>query len=260
MKISLKALAIAAILLVNTTACFAKPNGLDKIKKSGILTVGVKDDVPGFGYLNPGTKQFEGLEIDIAKAIAKKFFGNADKVKFVTVNAKNRGPFLNQDRVDMVIATFTVTDERQQSYDFSDVYYTDSVGIMVKKASGITNFKDLENKKIGVTQGSMTSTAMKNAAIKESVFINVVNYPSNQTLKDALDKGDIDAFCIDKAILHGYIDSSVTILPERYDEMKYAVAIKKDNTAVTKAVNEVIRAMVTSGELDTLLEKNGLSN
>ncbi|MBQ6780870.1 MAG: transporter substrate-binding domain-containing protein [Treponema sp.] len=259
MKFSLKALAIAAILLTNTTACFAKPNGLDQIKKTGSLTVGVKDDVPGFGYMNPATRQFEGLEIDLAKAIAKKIFGNADKVKFVAVNAKNRGPFLNQDRVDMIIATFTVTDERRQNYDFSDIYYTDSVGIMVKKASGITNFKDLENKKVGVTQGSMTATTMKNAMIKESVFANVVNYPSNQTLKDALDHGEIDAFCIDKAILHGYLDSSVTILPERYDEMKYGVAIKKDNTAVTKVVNEVIRDMVKSGELDKLLAKHGLN-
>lgn len=257
-KVSLKTLFFAALMALFLTHVCAKPNAIDRIKRAGTLTVGVKDDVPGFGYLNPDTKEYEGIEIDIAKAVAKQILGSESKVTFVPVNAKNRSAFLNQDRVDFVIATFTVTDERKQNYDFSDVYYTDSVGLMVKKSSGITSFKNLENKKIGVTQGSMTTTTIKNAAIKEGVFLNVVTYPSNQTLKDALDHNEIDAFAIDTSILHGYLDESVTILPEHYDEMMYAVAIKKDNTAVTKQVNEVIRNLVKTGEMDKILAKYGL--
>ena len=258
MKKSFKFLFIATLLATIVGSAFAKPNGIDRIKRVGTLTVGVKDDVPGFGFLNPNTKEFEGLEIDLAKAIAKQILGNESKVIFVPVNAKNRSAFLNQDRVDLVIATFTVTEERKQNYDFSDIYYTDSVGLMVKKASGITSFKNLENKKVGVTQGSMTATTIKNAAIKEGVFLSCVTYPSNQTLKDALDHGEIDAFCIDNSILHGYLDDSVIILPEHYDEMMYAVAIKKDNNAVTKQVNTVIQNLVKTGELDKLLVKHGL--
>ena len=258
MKFSRTIVCMALVLIAAAGMLSAKSNGLDQIKRNGVLTVGVKDDVPGFGYLNPNTRQYEGLEIDIAKAIAKKIFGNESKIKFVPVNAKNRGAFLNQDRVDIVVATFTVTDERKHNFDFSDIYYTDSVGIMVKKNSGITSFKNLENKKIGVAQGSITATTMKNAAIKEGVFVNIVNYPSNRTLKDALDNGEIEACCIDKSILHGYQDSSCTILPERYDEMKYGVAIKKDNGPVTKVVNEVIRDIIKSGQLDKLLIKHKL--
>lgn len=104
----------------------------------------------------------------------------------------------------------------------------------------------------------MTVTTIKNAAIKEGVFLHCVTYPSNQTLKDALDHGEIDAFAIDHSILHGYLDESVTILPEHYDEMMYAVAVKKDNNAVTKQVNEVIRNLIKSGELETLLAKHNL--
>lgn len=260
MKITIKSFFVAALFATALGGAFAKPNGVDRIKRAGTLIVGVKDDVPGFGFQNQTTKEYEGLEIDLAKAIAKQILGNESKVTFVTVNAKNRSAFLNQERVDMVIATFTVTEERKQNYDFSDVYYTDSVGIMVKKASGITSFKNLENKKVGITQGSMTTTTIKNAAIKEGVFLNVVTYPSNQTLKDALDHNEIDAFAIDNSILHGYIDDSVTILPEHFDEMMYAIAIKKDNTAVTKQVNEVIRNLIKTGELDKLLAKHGLKH
>ena len=258
MKFQLKSCFLVFIMLSASALLSAKPNGVDKIKRAGVLTVGVKDDVPGFSRLNPETKQYEGLEIDIARAIAKQILGNESKVNFVPVTAKNRSAFLIQDRVDLVIATFTVTEERKQNYDFSDVYYTDSVGLMVRKSSGIVSFKDLENKKIGITQGSMTVSTIKNAAIKEGVFINCVTYPSNQTLKDALNHGEIDAFCIDTSILHGYLDDSLLILPEHFDEMKYAVAIKKDNTAVTKQVNKVIRNLIKSGELDSMLKKNNL--
>ena len=235
------------IVLLMMGSAFAKPNGLDRIKRAGTLTVGIKNDVPGFGYLNPKTNQYEGI-------------GSEDKITFVPVNAKNRSAFLNQDRVDIVAATFTVTDERKQNYDFSDIYYTDSVGLMVKRSSSITSFRSLENKKIGVTQGSMTITSIKNAAIKEGVFINVVTYPSNRTLKDALDHGEIDAFAIDTSILHGYSGDDVRILPEHYDEMHYAVAIKKDNSAVTKLVNEVIKEMIKDGELEKILIKYNLKD
>lgn len=258
MKYSIKTLLAVAFLTTSLGMLWAKQNGIDKIKHAGVLTVGVKEDVPGFGYLNPNTKEYEGLEIDIAKAIAKQILGSESKIAFVPVTAKNRSAFLNQDKVDMVIATFTVTEERKQNYDFSDIYYTDSVGLMVKKNSGITAFRNLENKRVGVTQGSMTITTIKNAAIKGGVFLNCITYPSNQTLKDALNHGEIDAFAIDNSILHGYIDDSVTILPEHYDEMMYAVAIKKDNSAVTKQVNEVIKNLIKSGELDKLLVKHGL--
>ena len=259
MKILLKPLLLTILFAGLLANASAKPNGIDKIKKAGTLTVGIKDDVPKFGFLNPKTNEYEGLEIDIAKAIAKQILGNEEKVTFIPVNAKNRSAYLNQEKVDMVIATFTVTEERKQSYDFSDVYYTDSVGIMVRKDSDITAFKNLENKKVGITQGTMTTSTIKNAAIREGVFLTCVTYPSNQTLKDALLHKEIDAFCIDRSILFGYLDDSVMILPEHYDQMMYAVAVKKDNSAVTKQVNEVIRRLIKTGTLDKLLEKHGLN-
>ena len=251
---------IATLLTVSVagTVFAAKPTGVNRIKKEGVLRVGVKDDVPKFGFLNPQTKEYEGLEIDIAKIIAKKIFGTDKNIEFVPINAKNRGPFLKKDKVDIVIATFTVTDERKNEFDFSDIYYTDSVGIMVKKASGITSVKDLEQKTVGVAQSALTKTAVKNEAIKEGVFLNTLEFPSYPSLKEALDSGEIDAFSVDQAILLGYVDDSVTILPERFAEQPYGIAIKKDNTTVTKLVNEVIHELVQSGELDNLLIKNGL--
>ena len=82
MKLTIKTFLALAFLTTSLGLLWAKQNGIDKIKHAGVLTVGVKEDVPGFGFLNPKTKAYEGLEIDIAKAIANRqlfpcFFGSA---------------------------------------------------------------------------------------------------------------------------------------------------------------------------------------
>ena len=84
-------------------------------------------------------------------------------------------------------------------------------------------------------------------------------YASYPILKAALDDGEVDAISVDRSILLGYIDENLVILPQLYEEQHYAVAIKKGNTKLLKIVNEVIRDLVKSGELDKLLEKNKLA-
>ncbi|MDI3269329.1 MAG: transporter substrate-binding domain-containing protein, partial [Bacillota bacterium] len=123
--------------LVAMAGCGSQGSALDNIKKRGKLVVGVKADVVGFGYKNPDTNQFEGLEIDIAKAIAKKILGDENAIEFVPVTAKTRTGLLNNGEIDLVAATFTVTEERKKEVDFSPIYYEDGIQLLVMKDSGI---------------------------------------------------------------------------------------------------------------------------
>ncbi|PMP85396.1 MAG: adhesin, partial [Thermodesulfobium narugense] len=127
----------------------AVPPDIKAIKDRGILNVGVKYDVPKFGYKDPKTGKVEGFEIDIAHEMAKKILGNPDKVNLIAVTPKTRGPLLDNGEVDMVIATFTITPEREKSFNFSIPYFTDGVALLVKKDSGIKSFTDLNGKTIG---------------------------------------------------------------------------------------------------------------
>ncbi|HEY3426727.1 MAG TPA: transporter substrate-binding domain-containing protein, partial [Negativicutes bacterium] len=135
------------------------PPDIKAIKDRGVLKVGVKVDVPKFGFKNLQTGQVEGMEIDLTKAIAKKILGDDKKFEVQGVTAKTRGPLLDNGEVDLVIATFTITEERKQSYNFSDPYFTDGVALMVKKSSGIQSLKDLAGKKIGVAQSATSKKA-----------------------------------------------------------------------------------------------------
>ncbi len=228
------------------------------IKDRGVLKVGVKVDVPKFGFKDPQTGKVDGMEIDLARAIAKKILGDENKIEVQAVTAKTRGPLLDNGEVDMVIATFTITDERKQSYNFSDPYFTDGVALMVKKNSGIQSLKDLNGKKIGVAQSATTKKAIQEAADKQGIKVSFLEFGTYPEIKTALDSGRIDCFSVDGAILFGYLDDSTVILPDRYDPQKYGIATKKANTGLAKLVNDTVNDMKQSGELDKLIQKWGL--
>lgn len=228
------------------------------IKDRGVLKVGVKVDVPKFGYKDPKTSKIEGFEIDIAKAVAKKILGDENKVEFQAVNAKTRGPLLDSGEVDMIAATFTITEERKKSYNFSDSYFTDGVALMVKKDSGITDLKGLNGKKIGVAQSATSKKSIQEEADKAGIKVSFSEFGSYPEIKAALDSGRVDCFSVDGAILNGYVDDSTVILDQRFAPQEYGIASKKGNDALAKVINDTVNEMKKSGELDNLLKKWGI--
>jgi putative glutamine transport system substrate-binding protein len=231
---------------------------IQKIKDRGVLKVGVKVDVPKFGYKDPKTGITEGLDIDIAKAIAKNILGDETKLETQAVTAKTRGPLLDNGEVDLVIATFTITEERKQTYNFSDAYYADGIGLLVKKASGIKTFKDLNGKKIGVAQSATTKKVIQEKAEVEGIKVTTFEFGTYPEIKTALDSKRIDVFSVDASILLGYLDDTTVILDDRLSAEEYGVASKKSNAALAKRVNEIINELKTSGELEAIAKKWGL--
>lgn len=229
------------------------------IKDRGKLKVGVKVDVPKFGYKDPKTDKIDGFEIDIAKAMAKKILGDSSKIEFEPVTAKTRGPLLDSGDVDMDISTFTVTDERKKSYNFSDSYFTDGVALMVKKSANIKSLKDLNGKTIGVAQTSTSKAAIQQEADKEGVKIKFSEFAGYPEIKSALDAGRVDCFSVDGSILAGYLDKTTEILPDRFSPQDYGIATKKGNDGLAKIINDTVDEMKKSGDLDKLI-KNGVLN
>jgi putative glutamine transport system substrate-binding protein len=234
------------------------PPDIKAIKDRGVLKAGIKVDVPKFGFKDPKTGNIEGFEIDLVKALAKKIVGDENKVELTGTVAKTRGPLLDNGDVDVVMATFTITEERKNSYNFSDPYFTDGVALLVKKAGGYQSLKDLDGKKIGVAQSSTSRKAIQEAADKQGIKVSFLEFGTYAEVKAALDSGRVDCFSVDAAILFGYLDDSTVILPDRYSPQEYGAATKKSNTALAKLVNDTLNDMKKSGEIDKLLVKWGL--
>lgn len=241
-----------------STASTGVSPDIKAIKDRGTLKVGVKVDVPKFGFKDPKTGQIEGFEIDLTKVLAKKILGDETKFEAQGVTAKTRGPLLDNGEVDLVIATFTITEERKKSYNFSDPYFTDGVALMVKKDAGITDLKGLANKTIGVAQSATSKKAIQEAADKAGIKVNFLEFGTYPEIKTALDSGRIQCFSVDGAILFGYLDDSTVILADRFTPQEYGVASKKTNEGLAKLVNDTINDMKKSGELTTMMNKWGL--
>jgi len=238
--------------------CGKDDSQLQKIRSKGVLRVGIKVDVPGFGYLNPDTNNIEGLEIDLAKFIAKELLGNSEAVKLSSVTAQSRGPMLDNGEIDLVIATFTITEERKKLFNFSEPYFYDEIGILVRKSSGLNSIQDMNGKIFGV----VTSGTAYNAIIAESEKRNVKigsprSYASYPEVKAALIAGEIDAFTVDKSILLGYVDDSTIILEEGFNPQVYGIATKLDNKELSFFLDELIKKIKKNGYLEEILVRWG---
>jgi putative glutamine transport system substrate-binding protein len=233
-------------------------SGVEAIKKAGVLKVGVKSDVPKFGLVNTATNQYEGMEIELSKLIAKEILGDASKVTFTPVTAKTRGPLLDTGELDLVIATFTITEERKLTYNFSTSYYTDAVGMLVKKSAGISGLKDCNGKTIGVAQSATSRKAIQEAADKLSVKITFSEFATYPEIKAALDSGRVDVFSVDKSILNGYLDEQTVILPDAFSPQEYGVASKLDNKALAGYIEDLVRKWLKDGTVAGLITQFGL--
>ena len=233
---------------------------LAAIKDRGKLKCGVKKDVIGYGYLDTKTKKYEGLEIDLCYQIAAAVLGvSYDEAvekglcEFTDVTPKTRGPLIDNDQLDIIAATYTITDERKKSWDFSTPYRTDHVGILIKKKSGMTKMADLDGKIIGVSQGSTTKELVLQMLKDQNVdatpeFKEFPDYPS---IKSALDAGNIDAFAMDRSTLKGYTTDDCELLqPDvEFGAQDYGVATKKGSD-LSKTVDDTVKKLKKDGWLD----------
>lgn len=238
------------------------PSDVQAIVDRGVLRVGVKSDVPGFGYQDVLTEEYSGMEIDMAYRIAETL--GIDDVQFTAVTAATRGQLLDSGDIDMVIATFTINDERKESWNFTTPYYTDAVSLLVKTDSGISDYADLEGKVIGVSTGSTSMEALIAAAAENGVTLtqadNFAEYATYPEIKTALDAGRVDAFCVDGSILSGYLDDTVEILDSiRFSPQEYGIATALSNTGLAEYLDDLINTWLSDGTIDQLIADNGVA-
>ncbi|QQV79536.1 transporter substrate-binding domain-containing protein [Enterococcus faecalis] len=154
------------------------------------------------------------MEPDIARLIAKEITGSEENVEFVGVTAKKRAvPFLDNGELDMVIATFTITDERKKTYNFTTPYYTDEIGFLVRKEDNFSSMKDLDgknNRRCTICYDKKKNLEKK--AQEEGIKFTYQELGFlSRIKKTALTSKRIDAFSVDKSILSGYVDGKTEI-------------------------------------------------
>lgn len=148
----------------------ASGGSLAEIKKRGVIRIGVFGDKPPFGYVDANGKN-QGFDVYIAKRFAKDLLGDESKVEFVLVDAASRVAYLESNKVDIIMANFTVTEERKQKVDFTNPYMKVSLGIVSPDSAVITSIDQLKGKKAIVAKGTTAETFLTK------------NYPDIELLK-----------------------------------------------------------------------------
>src|SRR3954465_14940096 len=166
------------------------------IKSRNRFIIGVKCDVPPFGYIDVQGKN-QGFDVEIGRWFARYAFGRAQRVTFVCAPTALREPLLTQDRVDLVISTFTYTTDRATRIDFSEPYYKATGRLLVKNDSTIKSINDIKGRNVATTSGSVYDRWMKNCF----PTTNVLPADTFTNAKLSLDQGRADAVMFDDAVM-----------------------------------------------------------
>ena len=239
----------------------------------GVLKVGVKNAVKGFSFQDTLTGEYTGLEDSLAEMIAEHL---GVDVEFTTVTAATRGELLDSGDIDCVLATFTITDERRKSWDFSTPYYTDYVSVLVEDSSGIKALADLKDKVVGVSSGSTSARALVQEMIDEGVItgegfsadtfnadtwkdgISFRQYDDYPAISTALSAGEVNGFCVDKSILAIYKTEGRSYIDAEFSPQEYGVATKK-GSGFSALCDELVTGWLSDGTIDGLIKENGLA-
>jgi ABC-type amino acid transport substrate-binding protein len=229
---------------------FAAGSFMAELQDRDEVVVGVKFDVPQFGFRNPTTDEVEGFDADMGREIAK---GLGVDPKFVEAISKNRIPFLTEGKVDMVFSTMTITDERRKQIDFSDVYYVAAQSFLTRKGETMT-VDTAANRKVCTAKGSTSELNLPAVQPKVEMVLQDGYAQCVQLLRNK----QADAVSTDDVILLQFLKQSPNdfeISKETFSREPYGAGIAKGHDEFVDFVNGVVRDMKTDGRWAKLYRK-----
>ena len=215
------------------------------IVDSGLLRVGVDQNTYPFGFRDSLTGELEGFDVDIARAITKAMFGDARKIQFVTLTSQEREPALQQNRVDIVVRTMTITCARKENVDFSTVYYQAGQRVLVNSDFDFDGLDSLTGKRVCAAAGSTSIDNLINASWRP-VPVAVSVWTDCLVM---LQQGQVEAISTDDNILAGLAaqDPYTEVVGDPFTEEPYGVAIRKGREDLVRFVNAVLEQVREDG-------------
>ncbi|MGN1280087.1 MAG: transporter substrate-binding domain-containing protein [Limosilactobacillus sp.] len=250
--------ALLTLSLLTLSACgqsVAKQDVLKQDEQSKQITWGVKSDTRLFGLENIRTGRLEGFEIDLAKAMTKKILGPNGKCVFVPVTSGTRVPLLKNGNIDAIMATMTITPERQKQVDFTHSYFDAGQSLLVKKGSPIKDINDL-NRPGKVVLGVSGSNSVKNVA-KYAPKARVLQLSDYAQAMTALKSKQGDALTTDNGILYGMAaeNPGYEVVGGNFTKEPYGIAVNKNQDRFRKKLNWALRKVEEDGTYNRLLLK-----
>jgi len=232
---------------VKTDATFDKGTTMAKLHDAGKMTIGTKFDQPGFGLLNPDRVP-EGFDVEVAKMIAAEIGIAPEDIEWKEAVSANRESFIQNGQVDMVVATYTINDERKKLVDFAGPYYEAGQDIMVAKGNpeGIKGPDDLAGKKVCSVEGSTPAETIRTKYPQAQLTL----FDTYSKCADALTNKQVQAVTTDNVILTGLVAGNkegFELVGKPFTQEPYGIGLTKGDTEFRNFVNDVLEESFTDG-------------
>jgi ABC-type amino acid transport substrate-binding protein len=250
---------LMTVCLVGFRASTRAQTTLEKIERSGTLTIGTRTGSPPFGYVNKNNEwvgfSIELLEATILPVLSKKI-GKPIKVEKKESAPQTRIPLLTSNAVDLIAETMTDTQARRESVDFSITYFVTGAQFLVKKGNAITGLKATAGKRIAAQQGSTNARI-----IRERIpTAKLVEFPDQPAAFQALAQGQVQAYTNDGIQLAGLKAKAPKpdewlVVGEFYSYEPYGMAMRKNESDFRHLVNVGLMDAIESGRYFEIYDK-----
>lgn len=249
MKKGLFAFLAAAVLLTSSASALA--DQLQDIEKRGVIRIAVPQDFPPFGSVGTDL-QPQGYDIDMAKYLAKKM---KLRLQLVPVTSANRVPYLQTDKVDLVISSLGKNPEREKAIAFSRAYAPFFLGVFGPKESALKDVTELSGKTIGVTRGAVEDMVLTDAAPKDA---QVKRYEDNTTTLSAYLSGQVEFVATGNLVVAAIARQNPQKAPVAQFMLKDSpcfIGMKKNEPALKAKVDELIDQALKDQTLNGLSQQ-----
>ena len=238
----------ALVCVLSVSAC-----GADD--EAGKIRIGIKFDQPGLGFKKSGT--YVGFDVDVAKYIAKSLGYSEDQIIWKEAPSKQREAMLQNGDVDMILATYSITDDRKRVVSFAGPYFVAGQDLLIRKdETGINGPQDLNGKRLCSVTGSTSAVTVKEQFASK---VQLMEQPGYAECATALLSGIVDAVTTDDIILAGLASASrgrLRVVGKPFTVERYGVGIKKGDTKLASQINNAITEMIQDGSWKRAIDDN----
>ena len=221
----------------------------------GTLRIGIKFDQPGLGYQEGS--EYTGFDVAVATYVAEQLGYSADQIEWVQAPSQQRETMLQNGQVDMIFATYSITDKRKETVAFAGPYFVAGQDLLVAADDdSISGPEDLEGKNLCSVTGSTSAQRIKDEYAAGTQLLEQPGYAECVT---ALTSGTVDAVTTDDIILAGLAsipanEGKVKVVGNPFSEERYGVGLPQDND-VCEDVNAAITQMIEDGSWQVALDE-----
>ncbi|MGF1993472.1 transporter substrate-binding domain-containing protein [Enterococcus casseliflavus] len=233
-------------------------NQLEAIKAAGVLNVATSADFAPFEFhaLIDGKDTIVGADIDMVNEIADRL---GVEVNILDLDFNAVLTALQQGKADIAVSGISATDERKQTFDFTDNYFTPEQKLVVNKnnESAFDSIESLSGKKVGAQKGSIQEMIVQDQ-LADSQLVSIAKVPN---LVNELKQGSIDGLVLESAVAESYVaqndDLVITdVALEASEGDSYAIALPKGSTELQEELNSILKELIEDGTIDEYVQKN----